>query len=101
MRTSNAIERVNQELKRRKRLCTLPGRSLSSAPRLSPALRAERRVEHRQNLPQHEPRSTTPNLIANFTELKLCSPKASAVCQGKGEKAVSLLMLLVALQRNA
>ena len=53
MRTSNAIERVNQELKRRTRVASLfPNET--SLLRLVSALRAERRVEHRQNLPQHE-----------------------------------------------
>jgi len=53
MRTSNAIERVNQELKRRTRVASLFPND-ASLLRLVSALRAERRVEHRQNLPQHE-----------------------------------------------
>ena len=53
MRTSNAIERVNQELKRRTRVASLSPNE-ASLLRLVSALRAERRVEHRQNLPQHE-----------------------------------------------
>lgn len=49
----------------------LPQRSLTTAPRLRPALRNLQRVGHLKDLPQHEPHRSTPSLIVEFTEKKL------------------------------
>ncbi len=68
LRTSNAIERVNQTQTPHPGRGTLSQRSLPAAPDHRPALRAERRGEHWQNSLQHELHCITPDLIATFTE---------------------------------
>jgi|GEM_PF-1437369 len=69
MRTSNALERVNQEIKRRTRVASLFLNEFSLL-RLVCALLSEISNEHRKNLPQHEPCRHAPKLTRNFYRKK-------------------------------
>jgi len=82
MRTSNARERVNQEIKRRTRVASLfPNESSLLRPRLRPALRDQQRAALRKNLPQHEPCRHAPKLTRNFYRKKKAThAKVGGLC---------------------
>jgi transposase-like protein len=77
LRTSNALERVNQEIKRRTRVARLfPNESLPSAPGHDFAGRNQRSMGIGENLPQHGMPNPAPILMPNhFAEKKLPRPR--------------------------